>query len=99
MNSSSPTGLPGSKGGSGLSIILSSSVEISKIAPSSIPSFDLSSKGMVTCPLCLTRTLGKLSHSHTDRWSNLRALLLSSIQKIIPAASNMQANDYSNNFK
>jgi hypothetical protein len=74
--SSSPTGLPASRGGSGLSTILSSSVEISRIAPSSILSFDLSFKGMVTCPLCLTRTLDNSNHSYTVGESNLKVLLL-----------------------
>jgi len=55
--SSSPIDLPASNGGRGLSIISPFLALISRIAPSSMPSFDLSSMGMVTCPLRLTLTL------------------------------------------
>jgi hypothetical protein len=55
--SSSPTDLPASNGERGLRVISPFLAVISRIAPSSMPSFVLSSRGKVTCPFRLTRTL------------------------------------------
>jgi hypothetical protein len=65
LYSSSPTGSPGSNRGVGFITSVPFFSSISSIAPSSMPSFDLSSTGIVTCPFRLTRI-----------WDNLFIVLL-----------------------
>ena len=81
--SSSPTTSPASKRGTGFITMVPSWALISRIVPSSMPSFVLSSMGMVTWPFRLTRTLDNFSPSLLFIQSYLSCFLLGTVSCFI----------------